>query len=88
MRTAKIGSDDLRLYSEHSENRDHKMRQAVAYKRLKTMKNHKPSGPKSGKVVFIYARCYKFIRHIILKKIKNLNYIYWVSLNTVLKLFN
>ena len=50
MRTAKIGSDDLRLYSEHSENRDHKMRQAVAYKRLKTMKNHKPSGPKSGKV--------------------------------------
>ena len=49
MRTAKIGPD-LRLYSAHSENRDHKMRQVVTYKRLKTMENLKPSGPKSGKV--------------------------------------
>ena len=49
MRTAKIGPD-LRLYSAHSKNRDHKIRQVVAYERLKTMENHKPSGPKSGKV--------------------------------------
>ena len=38
MRTAKIGPD-LRLYSAHSENRDHNMRQVVTYNRLKTMKN-------------------------------------------------
>ena len=25
------------------------MRQMVAYKRLKTMENHQPSGPKSGR---------------------------------------
>ena len=34
---------------------------------------------------------YRFIRHEIKKKIKNLNdfyFIYWVSLNRVLKLFN
>ena len=33
--------------SAHSENRDQRMRQVVAYKRLKTMENHQPSGPKT-----------------------------------------
>ena len=31
----------------HSENRDQRMRQMAAYKRLKTMENHQLSGPKS-----------------------------------------
>ena len=33
----------------HSKQTDQRMRQVVAYKRLKTMENHYPSGPKSGR---------------------------------------
>ena len=37
-------------HSAHSEHRDQRMRQMVAYKGLKTMENHfKLSGPKSGR---------------------------------------
>ena len=38
-----------KYHSAHSENRDQRTRQVVAYKRLKTMENHQPSGPKSGR---------------------------------------
>ena len=38
-----------KLHSAHSEHRDQRMRQVVAYKRLKTMENHQPSSPRSGR---------------------------------------
>ena len=38
-------------HSVHSEHKDQRKRQVVAYKRLKfnTMENHEPSGPKNGR---------------------------------------
>ena len=33
----------------YSKHRGHRMRQVVAYKGLKTMENHKPSGSKGGR---------------------------------------
>ena len=37
-----------KYHSAHSENRDRRMREVVPYKRLKTMENNSPSGPKSS----------------------------------------
>ena len=36
-------------HSAHSEHRDQRIRQVVAYKRLETMENHQSSGPKTGR---------------------------------------
>ena len=36
-------------HSTHSEHRDQRIRQVVAYKRLETMENHQSSGPKTGR---------------------------------------
>ena len=38
----------LKFFSAHNENIDQRMREVLACKRLKTMENHKQSGPKSG----------------------------------------